>query len=708
MTEAAKPTEAANGTGADEFRLLDFFERNGACLGAADLFLMGRSGRAERMADFAAILRVFSRADGPAFAHIVLVLPPGSDIESERVAIRAAFATSLSGLLKRRIEANEVDKAFRNVSIVSAATLQGGDLGNLIRAARAGAAFVVANAALYRVEGVEVPAYRPSLQEDFWSPHLHAVAGLLHEASGASNSYVVLDAGEEMPERPENRNLLLSIDGAVTDVQRDGPSRSEFTQRYEGWQRSAEQGRLDPVLREIDGLDVEDRRKTILKAQMFKFAGAFEAARTVLEAGLEQLHGLEPEVALQVAVLADSVDADEVASILLNEAIPGLRSREFLGAGLELADSLGDRMAVAAAEAALSASFPASDALLVHRAKILVRERRFFEAAEIFRQVGAEESESAAFYEMLAGALSYATPDDATAALEPVAKRFPSRKASALRFFAQDLEVRGHRAVGIALLVAYAGAPGSPPERLLVRTALSMVERGRLMLDQTIDDEIVQDALSIAIRYLAFHPADADMRVNVVRIVSPEVLGSIGLPTMAKLVLDVAAAGDSIRANRRVEDRAKACPPERLTEIMRRGFDAMAQGGAVMGHFAFPPDALSDSPAAVVRGFAEMIEHMGERAMDDGDVRAIEACLLMATAIAPLGDEPDEDLVVMRLAAGRLAFGGRVQYARDLAEQALRMAGDSSHRRRLAWFAFADVYARAGNLTEASSRWPAL
>lgn len=694
-------TEAAKKTGVEEFRLLDFFERNGASRGAADLFLMGRSGRNERLADFAAILRLFSEADGLAFARIALVLPPGSDIASEIVAIRAAFAASLSGLLKRGLEPDEVDNAFRNVSVLPAATLQGADLGALVRAAEPKTVFVIGDAALYRADGVEVPSYRPSLQEDFWSPHLHAVAGLLHQASEASKSYVVLDAGEEMPERAENRRLLCSIDGAVTNAEREGPSRSELARQYEGWQRSVERGQLDPVLREIGGLDVEDRRKTILKAQMFKFAGAFEAARTVLEAGREQLHGLEPDVSLQVAVLAESVDADEVASVLLKEAIPGLRSREFLGAGLELADRLGDRLAVAAAETALSVSFPASDALLVHRAKALVRERRFLEAAEMFRQVGPQENESAEFYEMLAGALSYATLDDAPDALKSVARRFPSRRASALRFFAQDLELRGHRAAGIALLVDDDVPPGSPPERLSVRTALSMVERGRLMLDRTIDDEAVQGTLSIAVRYLAFHPADADMRVNVVRIVSPEVLGSMGLPTVAKLVLEIAGVGDSIRADRRVDDRAQACPPERLTEIMRRGFDAMAQGGAVMGHFAFPPEALSDPPAAVVRGFAEMIEHTGERAMDDGDVRAIEACVLMATAIAPLGDEPDEDLVVMRLAAGRLAFGGRVQHARDLAEQALRMAGESPHRRRLAWFAFADVYARTGNLTEA-------
>lgn len=693
-------TDVSEKTDVEEFRLLDFFKRNGACNGAADLFFLGEAGRPGRLGDFVSIFRGLSDGDGPAFTHIVVVLPPNSDVDLETVAIRGSFSESLSRRLKDPLTPRQIDQAFRNVRVVSAVKLEGVALGDLVAAALPKTGFVIADVALYRAENVEVPSYRPSLPEDLWAPHLHAVVALVEEGCEASKSYVVLDAGKDMVTRPENRDLILTIKGAVTNAERQGSSSLDLALQHEDWRRSAEQGRLDPVLREIDSLDASDQRKTILKAQMFKFAGAFEAARTTLEAGRQHLDGIDPDVALQVAILAEDVDADEVASILLQKAIPELRSLEFLGAGLELADRLGDRVAAAAAEAALSASFPASEALLIHRAKLLVRTRQFREAAKIFREVGPNESDTADFYELLAGALSYETPGDVSATIESFAPRFPARRSNLINFFAQDLEARGHRAIGIGLLLGESGS-SSAPKRILVRTALSMVERGRLMLDQTIDEKVVRDVLATAIEYLALHPSDADMRVNLIRVVSPEVLGSIGLPTVAKILLDIAGVRDGIRPSRRIDDREKACPPERLAAVMRHGFDAMAQGGAVMGHFRFPEDALTDPPAAIVRGFAEMIEHMGSRAIDDGDVRAIEACLMMATAIAPLGDEPNEDLVVLRLTAGRLAFTGRMQRARDLAEQGLRMAGDSPHRRRLAWFAFADIYARAGNLIEA-------
>jgi hypothetical protein len=55
----------------------------------------------------------------------------------------------------------------------------------------------------------------------------------------------------------------------------------------------------------------------------------------------------------------------------------------------------------------------------------------------------------------------------------------------------------------------------------------------------------------------------------------------------------------------------------------------------------------------------------------------------------------------LSLAATKLAVAGRVQRARDLAEQALTVAGADPARARLAWFAFADIYARLNNLNEA-------
>jgi hypothetical protein len=73
------------------------------------------------------------------------------------------------------------------------------------------------------------------------------------------------------------------------------------------------------------------------------------------------------------------------------------------------------------------------------------------------------------------------------------------------------------------------------------------------------------------------------------------------------------------------------------------------------------------------------------------------AGILVARHSSHIGD----DLILLRLAASKLARAGRLQKARDLTEQGLQLAGEDSLRARLAWFAYADVYQRLHNPLEA-------
>jgi hypothetical protein len=74
--------------------------------------------------------------------------------------------------------------------------------------------------------------------------------------------------------------------------------------------------------------------------------------------------------------------------------------------------------------------------------------------------------------------------------------------------------------------------------------------------------------------------------------------------------------------------------------------------------------------------------------------------LALGASVAPHSSDPDYDLRLIRVVAGNLASAGDVQQARDLAEQALMNSTSSPRRRRLGWFAMADVHARGGNSVE--------
>jgi hypothetical protein len=108
----------------------------------------------------------------------------------------------------------------------------------------------------------------------------------------------------------------------------------------------------------------------------------------------------------------------------------------------------------------------------------------------------------------------------------------------------------------------------------------------------------------------------------------------------------------------------------------------------------------ADQALTAVRAVAERLtEEFG--GPEDKD--PLTSALAMVAAIAPHSSAPDEDLLVLRRVAGRLAHAGYVQYARDWAENVLALTHGDPFRTRLAWTSFADIYARTGNVQEAMS-----
>ncbi|MBR0684459.1 hypothetical protein JQ594_00905 [Bradyrhizobium manausense] len=689
MSDAAKPNDDG---------LLEFFQKNGPAPGCADLFLLGENAL-WLDASIAALLRMFRKGDRPAFASIVVVLPPGNDAGATLIELKRCFLQAWRRYVGSELASDQLERAFRAVGCIVSTSLEAASLVEIVQRAPSGSAFIVTEAAAYRTPDGTASSHISALPEDFWVNHLHSLVALLQAAAEPSLAYVAVDAGEFLPARPEHRDLLHTTRDGLLGIQDPARSPLDLASQFSRWQTTAEDGRVGIVLADIDRQNLPAQNKMLLKAQMLKLVGALPAAKAMMEAQPNLLEGLNSEVALRAAILAEQVDADRLATVLLGKSLPGLRDREFLEASLQLADKLDDRGASEIVEAALSARYPNSTALRLHRAKALVRARRFREAAEAFRDGDAQSQEAADFY----GSVAKLTEDDdeldGNRIIAELAQRFPSLRNDATRLVADLLEARGRRPEAIGLLIPTKGADPNP---LLLRSAFAMIERGRLVLDSSIDDDVILSVFGSAITWLAGHPLDGDTRIGLLRLLSPEILGSIAIPMMAKLLIDRMAAGVRIRARPKVDDRVPACPPDKLADIMRIGLTTMdARGGAILGKFIYPAERLKEPAEAVVLGLARLVEHLGDRIHDDSDVRTIEACLLMASAIAPLGSEPDEDLVVMRLAAERLALAGRVQRARDLAEQALASGKSSPRRRRLAWFAFADTYARLGNDLEA-------
>jgi hypothetical protein len=244
-----------------------------------------------------------------------------------------------------------------------------------------------------------------------------------------------------------------------------------------------------------------------------------------------------------------------------------------------------------------------------------------------------------------------------------------------------------------------------PSPRLIDRAdafaVLGVTERSALR-GTPISDEAMAYALERVIEPLSARPTDASLRFRVLRTLGPEVLGLRGIALLVYVMGAVAGRPVRMRPPRARVSLDPSIAEGESPAFLRSGYQWLKEKSpTIIGSQAFPA-ALLDIPAdqafAMVRGVAERLA--GEFASPD-DKKPLTATIAMVAAIAPLTSTPDEDLLVIRQVAMRLAQSGYHQYARDWAEQVLALAGDDPFRARLAWIAFAEVYARTGHIQEA-------
>jgi hypothetical protein len=687
----------------DHLPLLEYFLRNGLTWGTADLILSGRQGAMDRLGQVAAIFSGFHDDESKrAFPKIVVMLPPLSDTAACCAEIKASFGDALALLASQELTDDQIDNVFRIVECIRLASLEADALLEIIDASQTQTAFLISDAALYRTEGVATNPPSQPIAEDFWTPQLHSTVERLIQANERAQCHAVLDAGEFCPTRPGNRDMLTSIVGCgIVGADYSGLSDAAMTEGLARWRELASSGRIAAALSEIasfEGLSGKDR--TFFRALMFQIAGLALEARDTLIADPLLLEDADPQFALQVAILAEQVAATEFASSVLSKFMPSLQTHEQLAAALSTAVRLRDARLIAAAEHALAVAFPHSKSLRTYRVNTMLEESRFDDAVALLSQEEAPEIvQDREFYSLLGAFFRDGRDIEETALIAEVSTRFPSRVTEARQAYAVQLEARGRRRDALAVIMASAddGAGLGQPEASL---AIRLIERGLLFHDSALDDDFLQAVLKRVVEGLAHRPTDEITRLHLERLLSPQVLGSRAMPIMASVVVAIASRGSRLGSDvaatrvRRISDG--------IVDLVRKGGEWMEEeGGVIMGRRTFPVERLNMSADEAMDSLSLALEDMTRRLDDAPSLQTVQLLLTLASTIAPLSSDPDQIFTAVSMAAGQLAVAGHVQRARDYAEQALTMAGDSPRRLRLAWRTYGDVYARLGNLREA-------
>jgi tetratricopeptide (TPR) repeat protein len=635
-------------------------------------------------------------------SEIVIIWPSNGSQETVG-RIKARFAEILHELWRAELSPKTLDSMFSVVRIADPETLEVAGMVDMIRNAKPNTAFVIGRAANYLADDVRTPNRDGLMPEDTWVPHLHSFLRQAAAASVASKSYVMLDAGEHWPARPENRDLLMSVEGCAVAAGDDETSAiNELVTKFGHWRQLAASGDLGTALAEMEALDsLSPTAKRLTRLRLLIVAGFPNETRTALESDPSLIADLAPDAALQVAALAEEADANDIASGLLLGALPELKSHEQLASALSLADRLGKDSLIQLAESSLSTRFPNSRYLRRYRAEAMVRDRHYSEASALLREDRfGEFVEAAEFYELLATHLQGSKPDP-SALLPAVADRFPALIDEAKRACALSLENEGRRGEALDLLTTIR-VDGERLNREMALAALASIHRGLMIRDPAVDKDTIARVIERVIESLSLRSRDAVTRVRLLRILSPEVLGISGTAIMAAVLHSLASRPVRIRVGQPADVRSGPSSDDELTRLYRRALEWIGKGRTeVIGGRTFPAELLEMPADQAMKGLERLILHIAENVRDEGDAQSLLLSLGIATAIAPLASDRNEDLLILRVAAGKLAQTGHAQRARDLAEQALTLARTDPGRARMAWFAYADVYARIGNIHEA-------
>jgi hypothetical protein len=682
--------------------LADYYQRGGNPFGAIDLLLVGPNSNDGILPELLLLLMWATSNDGALFKRIVVTLPP-IETTAEN-AIRARIDQLVLELTGKALEDRELSALKQRIRFVQTKDYDiDSVMEQLVSLGREDVA-VICNAAAYRDPGVvrtSLPEETAGLEEDIWARQLHSLCSRTLQIARERSMYVALEARRWAPTRTGNLELLHSIEGCgVFGGQApEGPEYYVATLADE-WVRLARSGQSDEALALIDALPKSmESQKLILKAQILHRADRLKDAAAMIQLQLKGGKALDPNISAHLSQIAATAGDAQLVHELLAPVLRDLKDQEYLEKGLFSAVTIGARDLENSCLQALNRHFPRSARL---------RERAVSQLLQASHALGSGVPEVfnggpldlASLREFLLSTLGTEATPRYDKMVEEARTKWPNLASIAKLACAVNAFARG--------LPDFAMALASPTEfgnndylgKRATNVLLDSLERVLVGRRNDFHADVLRAPLLDLVGYLATHPSDAAVRVRLTRVLSVQTAGTIGLAALALTVLELAS--DGIARDETPPLTSPEVSAEEFYEFFRNVLEWIARNSAFnIAKASLPKDLISASPDGLLDFLGRLAQRVGELEGEKADLAFLEQVAFVGVLLAPHSNSPNEDLVLIRLAAGRLALGGNFQRGRDFAEQGLVMAGEDPLRARLAWFAFADTYQRSNNLLEA-------
>lgn len=700
-------TEQSETPANKEFTWMTFMGQGAMQWGHSDLLAVGSDKELARLGELATYFSIRGDGNGGRLAcQVWIILPPATAEEQANALqqLRAGVDATLAEISKGAATAEQRDDAFGFLSPHFMENYDGDALVRALSAAPAKTAIIVVEAGRFRMVSTHIPN-GSQLEETVRAAHLHQLLTEIDALCRANSIYVTLDSGFLPPQRQESLDLLQSVgdagfvSGAIVGA--EPLDVDKVTARVSRWSDAVDEGGIGWVIKDIDRDDrLSDRQRFFLKLEFLSKAGLSDPFRDLLQANPDMLVELPVQQALAIARLSETADNDDFAESLITRALPDIRNSEDFAQALDTALRLrGQRLRSAVMEA-FRRLHPSAPTLQRHDVVVAAGEGDYERAVTILASMSdGDHDEEARFYRLLADGTRVDGWNPYTLHAT-IADELPDLVSDGGVEIALQLERAGRGDDSFTFLLGRNAEVSSRELLLLIRLASTALQAATL----SSADPMIEQIMDRSIAFLAAHPSDGRVRTRLAKLLGPTETGTRGTAMLVTALVKRSVAKPPIDPRPKIADRPPIIPADQTQAPLERIWKWLAEKGQgmwVVGQHSLPAELLDVSADALIASILVQADYAGDRIAETGDLVLPNMYLAAANAIAPLAEQPDEDLTIARTVGSKFAVAGKGQAARDIAEFIVTNSGDRPERHRIALFSFADIYARVGMSIEA-------
>ncbi|MFW2162087.1 hypothetical protein ACG93T_12005 [Acinetobacter beijerinckii] len=674
--------------------LYNFLSQQSILFGNIDVFFMGCSRSINHLKIIVSLLGRFKKKDNTScFESVILVIPPVLSLELDLEKLY----NDCEILINSRFKFNQELPLSERFKIVLPNDMKISTLLSLIQDSPTNSIVIVHNAVLYRSDALENQENVPVLFEDLWVPHLTDLVFKIAKLLENKEIYIILNAGEKPTFHQTFNEQTKNIKNlAVLGIKRENDAEDILKENINSWTKFLAQGRLGQALKCIEDLPESfEIEKKIQKIQVLFNAGLTQLAVNEIESLDFNDSIYDASGFIKLAQITNSEGSDLLTVKLLNKALDGLKTKEELELALSISESIENTELQTSIASKLLKFYPDSVKFKIHQINLFLEKQEYCEAAKLIDHNFFPKIKE--FYEYLRVLQNTSLIPNYIEILEYWIGYEPSLAARLKIILIKDALAKKMFFHVIKIILFQ--LPSREISVQQIHLFITVLEQ--LILNQKKPNDFhffkseLQQIFEEIVIFLSKKPNEKAVFIRFCELLQPDKYGVFGIALLTIVIMNFLSKNPVVLGplieyeSLSVEDFFS-----KKTFLKNISDWLIQEAPLILGEIKLPTSLITEPPDIMVQTIAEILSNMAKGLDQVADVETIRNLLNIGVSIAPFSSNPNMDLSMIRTVASGLSLIGKVQYARDMVEQTLRITDGNIIRSKMAWFSMADVYNR--------------